>query len=268
MKEYNQTLFHHLEYLQTEGQYWFLRKNVIKTLGLSDNAFKVAAYRLIVKGKLKRLRGDFYVIVPLEYHATGSLPATWFIDSLMNHLKQRYYVGLLTAAALQGAAHQQPMVFQVITNKPTRAITAGQVRIEFHYKKNIIPHFYQPQKTASGTMNMSTPEMTAFDLVRYINAAGQINHVATVLCELAERLNSETLAQLLKNNEVDITVAQRLGYLLDALQLPIDLNLLANQLKQKKIFRRLLVLASDQPIIEYNQRWHILVNERVEPDEL
>ncbi len=80
--------------------------------------------------------------------------------------------------------------------------------------------------------------------------------------------HAEKLAELLKNDDVEITTAQRLGYLLDVLQLPIDLLPLENQLKQHKKSRRLLVLSSDEPIIEYNQRWHIEVNEQVEPDEL
>jgi len=29
-------------------------------------------------------------------------------------------VGVLSAAAIHGAAHQQPMIFQVVTDKPTR----------------------------------------------------------------------------------------------------------------------------------------------------
>ena len=116
----------YLEHLQTEGQYWFLRKETIRLLHLSDNAFRKAVHRLMIKGKLNRPRGDFYTIVPPEYRATGSLPASrFFIEALMNHLNQHYYAGLLTAAAIRGAAHQQPMTFQVITNKLTRAITVA-----------------------------------------------------------------------------------------------------------------------------------------------
>ncbi|MCW5590392.1 MAG: type IV toxin-antitoxin system AbiEi family antitoxin [Legionellales bacterium] len=268
MKEDITTLSSYLDHLRMDGRYWLSRKEAIATLQISDKAFKLAAYRLSKKGALKRVRGDFFIIVPPEHRIIGALPAAWFIDALMEHLEQQYYVGLLTAAALHGAAHQQPMVFQVITNKPTRNITMGQVRIEFNYKNTINSDFYQLKKTMSGTIQVSTPEMTAFDLVRYMNVAGQVNHVATVLCELAEQLHGEKLGLLLKNDEVEITTAQRLGYLLDALQLPIDLLPLERQLKERKTSRRLLVVSSDQPIIEYNQRWHIAVNEQVEPDEL
>lgn len=268
MKEDISTLQHYLEYLQSRGRYSFLRSEAIAKLCLSDNAFKKATHRLIQKGKVNRIRGDFYTLVPLEYQASGALPASWFIDSFMKHLEQPYYCGLLTSAALHGAAHQQPMIFQIVTTKQMRSILVGNLQIDFLYKKVIHAHFYKSMKTVTGSMNVATPEMTAFDLVRYMNSAGQVNHVATVLCELVEQLNAEELAELLKKENVEITSAQRLGYLLDVLQLPIDLRPLENQLRQQKISRRLLVLSSSEPIIEYNQRWHILVNEPVEPDEL
>ncbi|MEM9103306.1 MAG: type IV toxin-antitoxin system AbiEi family antitoxin [Pseudomonadota bacterium] len=268
MKKKIATLSAYLDYLRMDGRYWLSRKEAMATLQISDKAFKLAAHRLSIKCSLKRVRGDFFIIVPPEHRAIGALPATWFIDALMKHFDQRYYVGLLTAAALHEAAHQQPMTFQVITNKPTRNISVGQVFIEFIYKKDIRPYFYQLKKTMSGTIQISTPEMTAFDLVRYMNASGQVNHVATVLCELVEQLDAEKLADLLKNDDVEIAATQRLGYLIDVLQLPIDLLPLENQLKQRKTSRRLLVLSSSEPIIEYNQRWHIDVNEQVEPDEL
>lgn len=267
MKE-EYTLKRYLEYLQSRGKYIFLRSETIAKLNLTNNDFKKAAHRLVQKGKISRIRGDFYTLIPLEYQASGTLPATWFIDSFMKYLELPYYCGLLTAAALHGVAHQQPMVFQVVTTRQMRPIQVGNLKIEFLYKKVVHPHFYQPMKTATGNMNVATPEMTAFDLVRYMNASGQVNHVATVFCELVEQLNAEKLAELLKSDDVEITSVQRLGYLLDVLKLPIDLLPLENQLKQRKVSRRLLVVSSGEPILEYNQRWHILVNEPVEPDEL
>lgn len=268
MKEKKTTLSNYLDHLRMDGRYWLSRKEAIEVLQISDKAFKLAAHRLAVKGSLKRVRGDFFIIVPPEHRSIGALPAVWFIDALMKHLKQQYYIGLLSAAALHGVAHQQPMTFQVITNKPARDITVGQVLIEFNYKNNISPHFYQLKKTVSGMVQVSTPEMTAFDLVKYMNDAGQINHIATVLTELAEQLDAEKLAELLKKGDVEIATAQRLGYLLDILQLPIDLLPLEKELKKCKTSRRLLVVSSEQPVIEYNQRWHIEVNEQVQADEL
>jgi predicted transcriptional regulator of viral defense system len=268
MKDVKLTLTTYMNQLRADGVCWLSRREAISVLGVSADAFKLAARRLAAKGALQRVRGDFFIIIPPEHRVIGSLPAAWFIDSLMKHLGQEYYVGLLTAAALHGSAHQQPMAFQVITDKPTRDIVVGQVYIQFVHKKKVPPHFYQLRKAMSGSIRVSTPEMTAFDLVRYLKVSGQINHVATVLSELADQLSSEGLGTLLKNGDVCITAAQRLGYLLDTLKLPVDLMLLEKQLKQHNFSRRLLVVSDDQPIIEYNKRWRIDVNEQVEVDEL
>lgn len=268
MKIVFSTLPQYLEYLQSQGKYSFSRKEAIAVLNLSDNAFKKSAYYLMRKSKLIRIRGDFYTIVPPEYRVSGSLPVTWFIDDFMNSLGQDYYCSLLTAASLLGVSHQQPMVFQVITNKKTRPIRKENLQIEFYYKKTIQQYFYQPIKTPTGTINVSTPEVTAFDLIRYIYAAGHINNVATVLCELVSQLNPEKLAALIANDDVEVATAQRLGYLFDSLKLSIDLEPLKKAIKGKNVVNHLLVAKVDQPIIERNNKWHILVNETVEPDEL
>lgn len=104
MKENIATLAAYLDHLRMDGQYWLSRKEAIATLNVSDKAFKLAAHRLSVKGSLKWVRGDFFIIVPPEHRAIGALPATWFIDALMRHLGQKYYVGLLAAAALHGGS--------------------------------------------------------------------------------------------------------------------------------------------------------------------
>lgn len=269
MNRQKTSLLQYIEHIQTLGEYWFSRKNALKALSLKETSFTRAAHRLIESGKLKRIRGDFYIIIPPEYRAVGSLPASWFIDALMKHLNQDYYIGLLTAASLDGASHQQPMVFQVITNKPIRPIQAGKLIIEFFYKKEISPVFIRPVKTVSGSMSVSTPEMTAFDLIKYMDSCGHLNHVGTVLLELLEKINLDILTSLLNNECVEIVSAQRLGYLLEFLKPDIDLSDFLNELKKKELRYRLLIpMASHEPILYKDERWKILVNANVEPDEI
>jgi hypothetical protein len=62
-------------------------------------------------------------------------------------------------------------------------------------------------------MTVSTPESTALDLVRFHESAGGWSNVATVLAEMAYRIDPEGLraaAAARKTPEI-----QRLGYLLD-----------------------------------------------------
>src|SRR5690606_2826851 len=82
------------------------------------------------------------------------------IDDIMRFLDQPYYVGLLTAAAIHGAAHHRPQEFQVVTDRPTRQITVGRVRIRFVQKCTIHEAAVQEVKTETGTMPVSTPEET------------------------------------------------------------------------------------------------------------
>ena len=103
---------------QEQGLYFFTREDAIESLQFTEEAFKKAAARLAKKKRILRIRSGFFVIVPLEYRTTGILPAEWFIADLTAYLEQPYYVGLLSAASLQGAAHQQPQQFQVVTTAP------------------------------------------------------------------------------------------------------------------------------------------------------
>ena len=49
-----------------------------------------------------------------------------WIDDLMRFHHVPYYVGLLSAAALHGAAHQQPQEFQVVSGAVLRPLTVGR----------------------------------------------------------------------------------------------------------------------------------------------
>ena len=85
----------------------------------------------------------------------------------MKFLGHSYYVGLLSAAALHGAAHQQAQEFQVVTDTILRLARAGRGRIRFFVKKRLTETPTTDVQTETGTMRVSTPEATAFNLVRY-----------------------------------------------------------------------------------------------------
>src|SRR5450756_2468572 len=121
-----------IDQLQATGRYTFSVADVQAALPASEIALDNAIRRLDKAGRIVTPRRGFYVIVPTEYRAAGSPPPSWFVDDLMHFLGQPYYVGLLSAAAIHGASHQQPMEFQVITDRPTRRGLAGRARIQFH----------------------------------------------------------------------------------------------------------------------------------------
>ena len=128
---------------------------------------------------------------------------------------EAYYVGLLKAAELHGATHQAVMQFQVVCGKRLPEIRAGRNLIVFYFRREIGTPLaaVEDRKTDTGTMKISSAALTALDLLRYPQASGGIDSVATVLAELAPAIEPDKLASL--STMAERSVVQRLGYLLD-----------------------------------------------------
>ena len=259
------TIAEWVEAQQASGRYVFTREDAGEGLGGSPVAVQTALRRLKQKGRIASPRRGFYVVVPPEYRTAGCPPASWFIDDLMSYLgREYYYVGVLTAAALHGAAHQQPMVFQVIADRATRPMRAGRVRIEVHVSRTVRAMPVARIETETGSMAVATPETTAFDLVRFFSAAGYWNNVATVLYELAEKLDKDRLLEIAPH--VRLPDVQRLGYLLTVVgEVPLA-EPLAEWLRERRT--TVVCLRTDRPkgSAEIDPRWRLVPNEQVDID--
>src|SRR5271163_5002907 len=201
--------------LAAGGSYDFGSSDARKALGVSPAATKLAMNRLAKQGLIASPARGFYVIVPPEYRSLGCLPADQFVPALMKRLDLPYYAGLLSAAQFHGAAHQQPQEFQVFLAKNRRSIQCGAVRVGFLARKRLAEVPVQNFNTPRGTLLVSSPEATALDLVGYAHHAGGLSPVATVLSELAVRIDPEKLAAAART--APVAWAQRLGYLLEHL---------------------------------------------------
>src|ERR1700722_14707903 len=198
--------------LAASGRYDFGSTDARKALGISPAAAKRALNRLAKRGLIAPPARGFYVIVPPESRSLGSLPADQFIPALMKRLGLTYYAGLLSAAQYHGAAHHRPQEFQVMLAKSRRPIVSGAVRIAFIVRKNISTVPVQRFNTPRGTILVSTPEATAVDVIGYPGHIGGLDQTATILSELAEKLDPEKLVAAART--APIPWAQRLGYLL------------------------------------------------------
>ncbi len=199
--------------LAATGRYYFTSREAQAALGVSAAAAKLALNRLAKQKLIASPARGFYVILPPEYGALGCLPADQFIPALMKRLNLSYYTGLLSAAQYHGAAHQGLQQFQVFVARNRRPIQCGAVRVAFMARKRLADVPVQPFNTPRGTLLVSTPEATALDLVGYAGHAGGLNQVATLLSELAERIDPEKLAAVART--APVPWAQRLGYLLE-----------------------------------------------------
>ena len=207
----------YLSGLLSAGQVVFTAEQAERALGIGHGAFLDAAERLQRREAVLNPRQGFYVVVPPQHASWGAPPPAWYIDALMGHEAQAYYVGLLKAAELHGATHRAVMEFQVVTAKRVPRIRAGRSLIVFYFRKDMkaVAAGVEDRNTDTGTMKISSAALTALDLVRYPQASGGIDSVATVLSDFGQRIDPEQLAAL--SAVVERPVAQRLGYLLDHL---------------------------------------------------
>lgn len=236
----------------------------------SDIALKFVLKRLSDKGKILSIFKGYYLIIPPAYQRQGVLPAHLFMDDFMKYLKRPYYVALVNAAAYHGAAHQQPQEFYVMTDFPVMRTTHKKsLKISYISVRNFSAKLIEKIKTEAGYLKVSSPVLTAGDLVQFEKRVGGLNRVGTLLNELVESLNPEDFTENFIKQSQGV-VLQRLGYLLEFVCLSKEL---ADSLFQKmtalKIRFYRIPLKTSKPAKGYSaaNRWKVIVNTQVEIDE-
>lgn len=250
--------------LAAVGRYCFWSSEARDTLGVSANAAKLALNRLVHQGLLATPARGFYVIVPPEYRSLGCLPADQFIPDLMARLNLPYYAGLLTAAQYHGAAHHRPQEFQVFLDTARRPVHCGQVRVAFLTRKRLGDVPVQRSNTPRGVIQISTPEATVVDLVGYHHRAGGLDQVATILSELAKKIDLQKL--VIAAQTAPVAWAQRLGYLLERVDAAEAATALKDYIAQ--VAPRTVPLLSKNPRQGAHRaiQWKLIVNADVEAE--
>lgn len=260
------TLQNYILCLLADGKYFFSKKEVLSSLGLTQNQFQLQAFRLYQKKAIQNLGHGFFMIIPQEYHHLGSLPPHWIVDPLMKYLGYDYYIGLLSAASLHGATQQQPMTFQVITNKPKKTIELKRGNIEFHSSKDCSLAVREKITTATGYAQISTREQTLVDLVRFHAACGYLSNVATIIRDLSESCKPEALT-LVTQSEKTESVLQRLGYILELVGFPDLAIVVENELKKRRVYETLLRPDFHEKKGKRIDHWKLILNDTLEIDE-
>src|SRR2546426_2353709 len=203
------------DHFLTAGRYTFTLAEAQDVLGAEDpGAVYTGISRLRKRHELFSPAHGLYVAVPPEYRNLGVVPADWFIDAMMNHLGRPYYVGLLTAAAMHGASHQAPQVFQVITDRSylVRKRDVGRTRLRFYSSKTVDQDPTTRITVPSGYVTVGTKETTVVDLVGKPRASGGLSNVATIIREIGE-LKGSDLARVASRR--GRAIARRVGWLVE-----------------------------------------------------
>ena len=156
------------------------------------------------------------------------------------------------------------MVFQVIVDKTVPEMQAGRSRLKFYSSRQVGKAATVRVQTETGSMTVASPETTALDLVRFPEEAGYWSNIATVLVELADKLDVETLLSCAEQSRLpDI---QRLGYVLSLLGHDHLSETLGNWLSERRT--TVVRLRTDRPEgdVAVNARFRVIPNDEIEPD--
>lgn len=250
--------------LASRGRYHFTTDEAVASLGGHLPAVRAAMRRLKAKGQIADPHRGFHVVVPSEYRRLGCLPPAQFVPQLMDHLGDAYYVALLSAAELHGAAHHRPQSFQVMVKTNRRPIRCGQVQVEFIARKDLAHTPTVERNTPRGVLRVASPEATALELVGYADRCGGLDNVASVLAELAETLDLQKLVAAAAL--CPVAWAQRLGYLFDIVGYQTLADALAPHVQERAHVVAPLVRARAKTGAERIERWKLAVNATVEAE--
>lgn len=254
------------------GKYTFTHKEVLAAFpDMAIGTLSRALTREVSKGRIMSPLRGFYVIVPDEYVLRGTVPQSFYLDDMMRHLGRKYYVALLSAASYHGASHQVPLSFSVMIEPPTmRDKKEEKYRTLFFCKSHIPERYVEKRQTRTGYINISSPELTAVDLLTYQAKTGSVTRAATVLAELVEKIDFSKMDSSFLDI-APISSMQRLGYILDeVLDEKEAAAAIYELLKEGGAHLQFVPLKAGKDALDYerNSKWKIIVNETIEIDEL
>jgi predicted transcriptional regulator of viral defense system len=205
-----------------------------------------------------------WVPVPPEFASWGAPPAIEIIDATMKHLNADYYVGWLSAAAIFGAAHHAPQVFQVAATRAIRSRSVGRSKINFYHRRHIGSVPIVLRETRSGTVVVSAPETTLLDISNDLPLAGGLDNAANIIITLCEESPPDMECLAAAAALYPAAAVRRLGWMLEKYtDVSGTEHLLLISDSNKNNPSKLLPTAK---AIDLDSRWNLYINAKVEVD--
>ncbi len=228
-------------------------------------------HRLCKRKRIQSVHRGFYTVVPIQFKDRGIVPPYNYIDQLMSYLGRHYYVCLLSAGVLHGAAHQRPQRLTIMTEFPRITFTANRNKqLAWYFRKKIPQSLLCETNTDNDTMLYSNAELTAIDLVQYNSLVGGLSVATTVIAELIEKIDFHRCGNELLNITT-LSTLQRLGYILDVvLENSQQANAISDILRPHLKNIRYRPLSTSHSVInaERDTKWRIIVNQEIVPDDI
>lgn len=228
-------------------------------------------FRLSLQGILYSAYRGFYVIIPPHYAAKRIVPPLYYIEQLMSYLNKPYYISLLNAAEILGAAHQRPQTVSVTTVEPKPSVSSTKNNsLVWVYRKEIPSDFLLSKNSETGVIHYSNAELTSIDIVQYEQHIGGLSRAATILDELTDKMDFRGASEKLFNY-TSIATIQRLGYILEKVLGRDEIaEIVYTELKLYAKRFRFVPLSTHRPDAdaEKDTRWKVNINTIIETDEI
>lgn len=255
----------YITFLLSKRKFTFSFAELTEQFDKSEQAIRRTLSRLQKKKQILTVRKNFYVALPPEYALNNTTPFFLMLDNLMKFLNTDYYLALYSAAEMYGAAHQQSMEFQVVTNRQMKNMNLPNTKIRFYTNKQWNRESIVQKNSQAGYFNVSSPELTALDCMHYSGKIGGINRIEPILSDLIEEIKPSKMKQTAEKYP-HTAALQRLGYLFDRFYENEKLaNSIHKILKNRKLHNTLLsnITPSKNNI---DDKWKVDINYEIEKE--
>lgn len=256
----------YIKHLLSIECYSFSLEEISYHTNSEGTALKFELARLVEKKEIINLRRGFYLIIPPRYSKQGFLPIQLYIEKLCKSLNRNYYLGFYSAAKFHGASHQQTHREYVMIEKPKLTdIKKSDIDIRFFTSSNWPKSNIIEKKSDAGIFRVSSPSLTAVDLIHHQTKLGGLNRMFAIIEELSEEITDTDLEDLLRWYPHRSSL-QRLGFILEELQTDINTAAIFDYLRSGEYFPVLLSPKRNQNPGSVENKWKVDVNFKLESD--
>lgn len=256
----------YIKHLLSIESYSFSLEEISNHTNSEGTSLKFELARLVEKKEIINLRKGFYLIIPPRYSKQGFLPIQLYIDKLCKSLDRNYYLGFYSAAKFHGASHQQTHREYVMIEKPKLTdIKKNDIDIRFFTSSKWPTRNIIEKKSDAGIFKISSPALTAVDLIHHQTKLGGLNRMFAIIEELSEEITDSDLKDLLTWYPHRSTL-QRFGFILEELQTDTNIKAILDCLKSGQYFPVLLSPKGSQNPGSVDNKWKVDVNIKLESD--
>jgi predicted transcriptional regulator of viral defense system len=242
--------------LSERGKSIFKIEDIVAELKCSYEYAKVLAHSLTKKKWVIALKRGVYLIVPLSAGVKSRYTEHEFV--IASHLASPYYIAYWSALNFYGFTEQTPFTVFVATPRRVKSREVLNVKIKFITLNQRKFFGFEPTVVSAYKINVSDREKTLADALDHPEYCGGMFEVSKSLWNAKKEVSIEKVA-VYAERMGNAAIVKRLGYLLEGLDVDVDLEVLSKL--RGMISRGMSALDPTRPKKgRYNTGWNILLN--------